>query len=704
MKKEFTFLMAALMLLTMMVLPGKAVGQIRTEEVAYTLDGTQTGGTNGYATESEITQNSITWKVNGNTTTNPWRIGGKNLSNEDRPLYSTSTITEDITKVVVTNGTATITVNSMTLIVSANSDFSNPTSTVSGSWAASETTTFERPTNADWSGKYFMLVYNVSAGNDNKYAQFTKAEFYYDNSGGGGSSAVATTTTIDASGITNTNVYSGTAAGTLSASVTYDNSGTSTAVPEASVTWSGDDDDVAIIDEDTGEVTLVGAGTVTFTATYAGNDDYSTSSDTYELTVINEDPSLVTIWSENFSSYSADDVPNGGTYSYACTNGGGTTKIYTNASTGGESPELLVGKSNGTFTAIIPLLNSTYGYDGDLTLKYKTNAKSLNVKTTTSDINIEGESSSGAGITYNTYGEHTITFKGVTISTENITIVFTTTSGDNVRLDDIVLKGKQAALTKVATPTISPASGAVVSGTEVTMTCGTAGATIYYTTDGATPSSNSTAYNPASKPTITSVCTIKAIGIKDGLTDSDVASASYTLASPCATPTFLPVAGEVESGTEVTITCATEGASIYYTMGANPADPTSSSTLYNSSSKPTITTATTIKAIAVKDGNANSEVASAAYNIIDYASLTEDFTYDGNGKNDLPTGLTAYNLGSGYASSPKMQFENKNSNISSLILKLGEAPISISYDIKGNSFSGGTFKVQLSEDGSNYED
>ena len=153
------------------------------EVVYYTLDGTQTGGTNGYATVSEITQNEITWMVTGNTDINPWRIGGKNLSGVDRPVYSTSTMSPNITKVVVTNGTATATVNSMTLVVSSNSDFSNPTSTVTGTWAASSTTTFERPSGADWSNKYFKLIYNVTAGGSNQYAQLVKAEFYYDNSG-----------------------------------------------------------------------------------------------------------------------------------------------------------------------------------------------------------------------------------------------------------------------------------------------------------------------------------------------------------------------------------------------------------------------------------------------------------------------------------------------------------------------------------------
>ncbi len=181
MKRNFTRILAAFALLVFMTPSMVGWGQTRTEVVAYTLDGTQTGGTNGYATESEITQNNITWMVTANTDINPWRFGGKNLSEVDRPAYTTTALTSNstnITKVVVTNGTATATVNSMSLIVADNEDFTNIVSTVSGTWAASSTTTFERPTNADWTDKYFKIVYNVTAGSSNQYAQFIKAEFY----------------------------------------------------------------------------------------------------------------------------------------------------------------------------------------------------------------------------------------------------------------------------------------------------------------------------------------------------------------------------------------------------------------------------------------------------------------------------------------------------------------------------------------------
>ena len=154
------------------------------EELVYTLNGTITGGSNGYATESDITQNDKSWKVMGNTMMNPWRIGGNRINNVARPIYSTSSFSDNISKIVVTHGAASsITVNSMTLTVSANSDFSNPTSTITGTFTANGTTTFNRPSGVDWSNKYFRIVYTVTvSGGTNRYLQFSKAEFYKETS------------------------------------------------------------------------------------------------------------------------------------------------------------------------------------------------------------------------------------------------------------------------------------------------------------------------------------------------------------------------------------------------------------------------------------------------------------------------------------------------------------------------------------------
>ncbi len=84
----------------------------------------------------------------------------------------------------------------------------------------------------------------------------------------------------------------------------------------------------------------------------------------------------------------------------------------------------------------------------------------------------------------------------------------------------------------VAIPTFSPVAGNYVGTQNVTLSCATDGATIYYTTDGTTPTDASTAYTGAIS--VTSTTTIKAIAIKDA-ESSDVASATYTIVTPLTT-------------------------------------------------------------------------------------------------------------------------------------------------------------------------
>ena len=83
---------------------------------------------------------------------------------------------------------------------------------------------------------------------------------------------------------------------------------------------------------------------------------------------------------------------------------------------------------------------------------------------------------------------------------------------------------------------------------------------------------------------------------------------------------------------------------------------------------------------------------------VDYATLP--FSYDGNGQGDLPDGLTQNGVAS-YSSSPKMKFDSTDDY---LVLHFNERPGKLTFDIKGNTFSGGTFTVQTSEDGVTYSD
>ena len=82
---------------------------------------------------------------------------------------------------------------------------------------------------------------------------------------------------------------------------------------------------------------------------------------------------------------------------------------------------------------------------------------------------------------------------------------------------------------QVATPTATPAAGAVAAGTVVSLASTTEGATIYYTTDGTTPSMESEVYN--GPITVSSAVTIKAIAVKEGSDPSSALSAAYTISA-----------------------------------------------------------------------------------------------------------------------------------------------------------------------------
>ncbi len=115
-------------------------------------------------------------------------------------------------------------------------------------------------------------------------------------------------------------------------------------------------------------------------------------------------------------------------------------------------------------------------------------------------------------------------------------------------------------------------------------------ATVYYTTDGSTPTSDSTAYTEPF--TVTGTTTVKAVALKDGVY-SEVASKTLTkLASPTISGTT-----PFSDTTSVTMT-GPEGASIYYTTDGST--PTSGSTAYSGAI--TLSATTTVKAVAVKSG------------------------------------------------------------------------------------------------------
>ncbi len=181
----------------------------------------------------------------------------------------------------------------------------------------------------------------------------------------------------------------------------------------------------------------------------------------------------------------------------------------------------------------------------------------------------------------------------------------------------------------------------------------------------------------------------------------------------CATPTFTPAEGTYYEKQNVTLSCATSGASIYYTTNGD--DPTSSSTQYTSAIS--VSSTTTLKAIAVKEGLDNSDVASATYTIKepvsgysinfetnDLAAYT-DWTFTNIGIHEVSEDVPAHNTGTYYGSNVNANGNGAGTAYIQTEEKVANPGTFTCYVSKesGNTTSS-TWYVQVSSDGSEWTD
>ena len=112
----------------------------------------------------------------------------------------------------------------------------------------------------------------------------------------------------------------------------------------------------------------------------------------------------------------------------------------------------------------------------------------------------------------------------------NYQVSVSASGGGQTRTTSFNLSVSAAVSGIVATPTLSPNGGSFAGPVSLTMQTATAGAAIYYTTDGSAPTLSSTPYSGAI--TVSTSSTIRAKAFKSGYSASNETSAAFTVTSP----------------------------------------------------------------------------------------------------------------------------------------------------------------------------
>ena len=305
----------------------------------------------------------FSWKItnfNNNNWKNSWtyiKAGSKKFASV-ATIDNTTPFDKAIGKIVVgvEKDVEARFVNSICLQVASDANFSNVIETVKLIYY--KKTDFVFNVSAPQANLYYRLKFDLKQGSGNGFVQINKVEYYED-----ASNKTATSLSFDAPSYTISKDQTFTKLPTLKA-------GEQT-LSDKTITWSSDNDKVATVDAATGTVTGVAAGNAKITAKFAGDDEYETSTASYEI-IVKGAPSLyfpetsyMVEMGDVFTAPKLEGLPEGVTATYSSSN----TDVATVDAATGEVK--IVGVGTTTITVTSP---ETGIYEG-ATASYELNVK-----------------------------------------------------------------------------------------------------------------------------------------------------------------------------------------------------------------------------------------------------------------------------------------------------------------------------------------
>lgn len=304
------------------------------------------------------------------------------------------------------------------------------------------------------------------------------------------------------------------------------------------VTYSSSNTGVAMVDEETGAITLVAAGTTTITAEISGSETYNNATASYTLTVEKApEPSgneyvLVKDIADLATGKHIIFVNKDNAKAMSSTQSGNNrpatdiTISESNVATATEATEIFTLEQTQVEDVYYWLFKAskTPGYI------YAAGANSNNYLKTEE----KADNRAQATVTIASDGEATVVFNAGTRNTlkyNSSNDIFSCYASGQLPVYIFIEKsGDTPQPTQVATPTFKPAQGEYTEAQNVTITCATEDAVIHYTVDGTDPTAESPVYDEAIA--VGETMTIKAIAMKEGMTNSNVATAEYIINLP----------------------------------------------------------------------------------------------------------------------------------------------------------------------------
>ncbi len=541
MRRRFTVLLAAALLLMSSIV----WGQTRVEEVYSTcLFGGSHGTNNNYTSTWTATNGNFSWSVeNGNTNGANWsyvKFGRKNTESVGA-ITTASAYSDAITKVELTIDAITAAkINSIKLYSSSNNS----------SWT--EIDEFDKATGTQTvsitspaANLYYRIEFDCASGSSNGLVSVSKVEYYYNASG---TPTVATPTFSPAAGTYSETQNVTISCATTDATIYYTTNGT-TPTTSSSVYSS--------------PITISETTTVKAIAMKQGMSNSSVASATYTIQQLTSITTIAGLW--EFAATAGSSTPSqpnanvtfndwyvtGVKSSQVCVSDGQYGFVIYQSGHGFVAGD----KLSGTVACKVMMYQNHYAEvmgvkASDLTVVsgqevpvLSTAIASLEVRNYGTAINLGTCSYNGSKF-YDAAGDSITLYNNFNVNpnpinsleagkqynVKGVSIIYWQSNNQTQQIaprnaddfEEIVGPTEQ-----VATPTFTPAAGEYSEAQTVTIACTTQGATIHYTLDGTTPTTNSSTYTAAL--TISETTTVKAIAVKADMIDSEIATATYTI-------------------------------------------------------------------------------------------------------------------------------------------------------------------------------